>query len=96
MKSVSVAYYAKLREERGCSEETLECGADTPAALYEELRGAHGFTLLPSQSGVATNEAIVAWDTTLKSGDSSTTGPWPFPKYLFRRVSTRTKGRSWS
>lgn len=70
MKSVTVAYYAKLREERGCSEETLESGADTPAALYEELRGIHRFTLLPSQLGVAVNEAFVPWDTTLKSGDT--------------------------
>lgn len=70
MKTVNVAYHAKLREERGCSRETLESGADTPAALYEELRSAFGFTLLPAQLGVAVNEAFVPWDTTLKCGDT--------------------------
>jgi len=70
MKTVNVAYYAKLREERGCSEETLKSEAETPAALYEALRSAFGFTLLPAQLGVAVNEAFVPWDTTLKDGDT--------------------------
>ncbi|MBL7648048.1 MAG: MoaD/ThiS family protein [Candidatus Hydrogenedentes bacterium] len=70
MKTVNVAYYAKLREERGCSEETLKSEAETPAALYEALRSAFGFTLRPAQLGVAVNEAFAPWDTTLKDGDT--------------------------
>jgi molybdopterin converting factor small subunit len=70
MKTIKVAYYARLREERGCSEESLETGADTPAALYEELRNTHGFSLRLIQLGVAVNDAFVPWNTTLKTGDT--------------------------
>jgi len=69
-KTVKVVYYAKLREERGCSEETLESEAATPAALYDVLRSTFGFTLLPAQLCVALNEAFGSWDTTLKDGDT--------------------------
>lgn len=70
MKRINVAYFAKLREERGRSEETLETEADTPAALYEVLCGLHQFTLRPAQLGVAVNDAFAPWDTALKDGDT--------------------------
>ena len=41
MKTVRVRYYAMLREQAGGDEETIAI----PAALFEELRRKHGFTL---------------------------------------------------
>lgn len=70
MKTIKVSYYAKLREERGRSEETLVSAAVTPAALYQSLQETHGFSLRPYQLRVAVNDAFVFWDTALKDGDT--------------------------
>ena len=44
MISVTVQYFAILREQRGRSAETLVTAAATPEALYAELRARHGLT----------------------------------------------------
>ena len=40
-----VQYFALLREQAKCSEESLSSGAATPQDLYAELTARHGFTL---------------------------------------------------
>ena len=69
MISVHVQYFAILREQRGCSEENLKTKAPTPAALYEELRARHGFTLPGDRVRAAVNEAFVAGAAPLRDGD---------------------------
>ena len=69
MITVQVQYFALLREQRGQSEESLATAATTPAALYEELRGRHGFTLPGDRVRAAVNDAFVANDATLRAGD---------------------------
>lgn len=70
MISVTVQYFAILREQRGLAEEKLATAAGTPAALYEELRVRHGFTLPADRVRAAVNEEFVAATAALKTGDT--------------------------
>lgn len=69
MPKVVVQYFAILREQRGAAEESLATAAATPAALYEELRARHGFSLPGERVRAAVNDAFVAGDTPLRDGD---------------------------
>ena len=66
---VHLQYFALLREQRGLAEETLSTAAGSPAALYEELRARHGFTLPGDRVRAAVNDAFVAGATPLRDGD---------------------------
>jgi molybdopterin converting factor subunit 1 len=67
---LKVQYFALLREQAGRSEEQVDSGAVTPAALFEELRQRHPFTLAPTQLKVAINGEFGAWNQALAEGDS--------------------------
>ena len=69
MKQVTVQYFAILREQRGLREETLSTSASDAAALYEELRARHGFTLPAERVRAAVNDAFVAANHRLMDGD---------------------------
>ena len=58
-KAIVVRYYAVFREQRGLSQETVETAAPTAAALYEELRARHGFTLTPPLVRAAVSELLL-------------------------------------
>jgi molybdopterin synthase sulfur carrier subunit len=45
MQDLDIQYFAVLREQAGRSHERVTTTAATPADLYAELRGRHGFTL---------------------------------------------------
>lgn len=66
---VQVQYFAILREQRGLREEVLATPAATPAALYEELRSRHAFTLPGDRVRAAVNDAFVPSDAPLREGD---------------------------
>ncbi|HEY9686510.1 MAG TPA: MoaD/ThiS family protein [Coleofasciculaceae cyanobacterium] len=68
-KKISVQYFALLREQRGCSQETLETNAETPLALYRYLQERHGFRLDPGLLKVAVNDTFVSWETPLNPED---------------------------
>lgn len=68
--TVTVRYFAILRDERGESEELTETKAKTPQALYEILREKHGFSLSCSQLSVAINDTFSQWNETLNEGDT--------------------------
>ncbi len=68
-KTISVQYFAILREQRGLSGETIPTAAATAAALYEELRVRHGFTLPAERVRAAINEEFVAAEAPLREGD---------------------------
>ena len=61
MKTVRVRYYAMLREQAGGDEETIAI----PAALFEELRRKHGFTLPAECMRVAVNGDFCRWSVPL-------------------------------
>lgn len=68
MITVSIRYFALLREQRGLSEETLRTEAATPTALYNELCSRHNFTLPADRVRAAVNGEFVAPDARLASG----------------------------
>lgn len=69
MKNVIVQYFAILREQRGLTEEKLTTAAATPAALYDELRALHKFTLPGDRVRAAVNDEFVAPTAALRDGD---------------------------
>lgn len=69
MPTIHVQYFAILREQRGLSTEKLTTSAATPAALYEELRGRHPFTLPADRIRAAVNDSFVDSATPLREGD---------------------------
>jgi sulfur-carrier protein len=69
MIKVTVQYFAILREQRGLTEEKLTTAAATPAALYDELRARHKFTLPGDRVRAAVNDEFVAPTATLRDGD---------------------------
>lgn len=69
MPTLDVHYFAILREQRGVSQEKLTTAAPTPAALYEELRARHRFSLPGNRVRAAVNDAFVDTSTPLRDGD---------------------------
>jgi molybdopterin converting factor subunit 1 len=69
MPTLDVHYFAILREQRGLSQEKLTTAAATPAALYEELRARHSFTLPGDRVRAAVNDAFVDAAAPLRDGD---------------------------
>jgi molybdopterin synthase sulfur carrier subunit len=69
MIAVHIQYFALLREQRGLTEETLATAAASPAALYEELRARHGFTLPGDRVRAAVNDVFDSSAPALRDGD---------------------------
>jgi sulfur-carrier protein len=67
--SLNVQYFAILREQRGLSQETLTTAAASPAAVYDELRARHQFTLPADRIRAAVNDAFVDSNVSLRDGD---------------------------
>lgn len=68
-KTISVHYFAILREQRGLTAEKVITAAPTPAALYDELRAKHRFTLPGDRVRAAVNDAFVDSASPLREGD---------------------------
>lgn len=66
--TVSVSYFAILREQRGLSRESLETNARTFRELYAELKGRHGFTLTDNLVKAADRGEFVELDSLLPDG----------------------------
>ncbi len=69
-KTVSVRYFAVLRDQRGLGEELVPTGAATASELYEELRRRHGFTLPLERLRVAINDEFEPWASEIRDGDA--------------------------
>jgi molybdopterin synthase sulfur carrier subunit len=70
VKTVSVRYFAILREQRGLGEERVSTNAATTAELYEELRRLHRFTLPSERLRVAVNDEFQSWGASVRDGDT--------------------------
>ena len=68
MTTVTIEYFAVLREHAGCEREEVTTAAPTARALYAELAERHGFPELSSVK-VALNDAFSDWDAVLADGD---------------------------
>jgi molybdopterin converting factor subunit 1 len=70
MTTVTLQYYAQLREQARTSTEQINTGATSLHGLYEELRARHGFTLRSDALKVAVNAQFTDWDRALQEGDT--------------------------
>ena len=68
-KDIIVGYYAVLREQRGCNEESVTTQCTTTSELYAQLKAEHGFHLEESQLKVVVNEDFSTWDYALQEDD---------------------------
>ncbi len=64
-----IEYYAQLRDEAGCSAETVESIASCPAELFSELNATHCFSLTQNQLQVAINDSFSSWTSQLNDDD---------------------------
>ena len=69
-REIRVQYFALLREQARCSEETVQSTAATPRELFAELTAHHGFTLPADMLKVAINTEFADWSQPLKAGDA--------------------------
>ena len=69
-RTVTVQYFALLREQAGCSIESVRSTARTPAQLYAELASRHPFTLPKEMLKVAINAEFGDWTQPLSEGDT--------------------------
>ncbi len=69
-KTIHLAYYALLREERGIDSETVETDAETPQQLYKELQARHHFHLSENSMKVCINDQFSSWEANLKTNDT--------------------------
>jgi molybdopterin synthase sulfur carrier subunit len=69
MATVSVQYFAILREQRGLTHENVDTHAGSVEAFYSELRARFGFTLPSDRVRAAVNGEFVSHDTSLRDGD---------------------------
>lgn len=65
---VTITWYAKLRDERGLAEETVETAAADLGALYDELRARHGLSLERCRLRVAVDDDFIEWSAPLQGG----------------------------
>lgn len=68
-RSVRVRYFARLREERGRSEERIETRAPTVAAFFDELVERFGIRLNRADLRVAVNDAFCGWERPIGEDD---------------------------
>jgi len=69
MNSVSVKYFASLREAAGREEETLETPSATYGELYTELARRHPFSLPLKLIQVAVNDEFTSLNSPVRAGD---------------------------
>ena len=69
MITVSLQYFAQLREQAGTSGETWSTGAGSLRELYAEVGARHGFSLPADALKVAVNAKFSDWSRPLSDGD---------------------------
>ncbi len=68
-KTVTVRYFALLREQAGRPQETRTTRAGSAHQLYEELSAEYPFTLSRENIRVAVNDTLCHWDRDLCDKD---------------------------
>lgn len=67
--NIKVQYFAQLREQSGCSEESVQTEAQTAEQLYRELQKRHDFHLDLHDLKVAKGDQFCSWDSPLENSD---------------------------
>ena len=68
-KTVTLLYFALLREQRGLDSETRATQAATAGELYEDLKKEYGFSLARADLRVSINGDFVDFDRPIADGD---------------------------
>ncbi|SDY47479.1 molybdopterin synthase sulfur carrier subunit [Lysobacter sp. yr284] len=69
MSTLTVLYFASLRDAAGAASETVEAAAARDLrGLYEALRARHGFVLPVERLRVAVDGAFARWDEAPRAG----------------------------
>ncbi|NLC62417.1 MAG: MoaD/ThiS family protein, partial [Gammaproteobacteria bacterium] len=68
MTSLTVLYFASLRDAAGRDRETVTSDAADLRGLYAHLRGRHGFALDADRLRVAVDGAFARWEDALREG----------------------------
>ena len=68
-KTITVEYYAQLREQSGLNRESMTTNAVTMRQLYEQLQSRHGFSLPSDVLKVAANASFCGWEREVAEGD---------------------------
>ena len=69
MKTITIEYYAILKDMAGKSQEQFATSVNTVLELYQEIKLKYGFMLEFNQLRAAINDAFVDWQTNLNQGD---------------------------
>ncbi len=69
MTTVTLQYFAQLREQAGAGGEQVSTAAGSLRELYAELRARHGFSLSADALKVAVNAQFSDWSWPLRDGD---------------------------
>ena len=69
MKTLSVRYFAILREQRGAADESIQTDAADAQTLYNELQSQYPFTLPVDRLRAAVNGEFQPWPAPLQDGD---------------------------
>lgn len=69
-RTIRIQYFAILREQRGCTEESLQTTLNTPAEIYQHLQTLYKFTLPVELLKASVNNRFVAMSTELADGDT--------------------------
>jgi molybdopterin synthase sulfur carrier subunit len=68
MTTVTVLYFASLRDAAGIDSETIASNAADLRGLYRDLQRQHGFALPVEQLRVAVDGAFAHWDDPPRAG----------------------------
>ena len=69
MTTVTVLYFASLRDAAGRSSEVVDTDAGDLRALYDELQLRHGFGLASDRLRVAVDGAFARWEDAVGAGE---------------------------
>jgi sulfur-carrier protein len=67
--TITISYFAILREQRGLASEQIQITEGTPESVYLHFQAKYQFTLGPRYVKAAINEEFVPMDRELKDGD---------------------------
>ena len=68
--TITILYFAQLKQSRGLAEESLDTETATVGALYRTLAEQHSLNLPLGQIRIARNEAFCPPDTPIEDGDT--------------------------
>ena len=69
-KTINIKYHAMLREQRGCSDETIQTTSATAKELYKELATKYSLNFSLELLRVAINNEFREWDAGIQDSDT--------------------------